>query len=110
MTTAKFQRACAACGTKIEIGEEIANGPGGWMHTACRPAPAPALSPQWFTECGHSGHDADQQLFINERGKMKLRAALAGNMAELDRLAGLTPSCLQTPEEWLASTYEEALM
>jgi len=63
------------------------------------------LEPRYFPECGHRGHTREQQEKINARGALKVTAALRHDSAELERLAALTPSCLQSDEQWAADNY-----
>ena len=80
------------------------------MHSACAPPP-PVIG--WTGApchgCGQTRHAPEVQELINLRGGAKVRAAMAGNTAELDRLAGLPSSCTQTLEEWHESTYQQAI-
>lgn len=88
-------------------------GRGGHFKADCPDAPRSSsfnfsANQEWCRACGQSGHTRDQQELINERGMLKVRAALAGDTAELDRLAELPASCTQSDAEWVASTYAVA--
>ncbi len=108
MTSAKKQGKCPGCSGQIFPGEEIGKTPGGWAHADCVPDSQPA-EPETYPECGHvrGRHSKDQQELINARGAAKIRAALAGDTAELDRLAALTPSCLMPEQEWYRTMFAD---